>query len=115
MPYLDARELMKELDELRDQKDDAEGDEDVLGLDEGEEERLTALLELEEALGPGSDVTLIPDDEFEDYAEEMAYDVGFVERNSTISSYIDWERWADDCKSDYTTITFDGDDYLYRE
>ena len=115
MPYLDARELMKELDELRDQKTDAEGEEDIPGLDEEEEERLTALLELEEALGPDSDVTLIPDDEFEDYAEEMAYEVGFVEQNSTISSYIDWERWAEDCKMDYTTITFDGDDYLYRE
>ena len=115
MPYLDARELMKELDELRDQKTDAEENKDALGLDEAEEERLTALLELEEALGPGSDVTLIPDDEFEDYAEEMAYDVGFVTRDSTISSYIDWERWADACKMDYTTITFDGDDYLYRE
>ena len=115
MPYLDARELMKELDELRDQKTDAEENKDTLGLDEGEEERLTALLELEEALGPGSDVTLIPEDEFEDYAQELAYDCGLINRDHTLDSYIDWERWADDCKSDYTTITFDGDDYLYRE
>ncbi len=114
MPYLDARELMKELDELRDTKDDAEEDAD-LALDEEEEERLAALIELEEALGPGSDVTLIPDHEFEDYAEEMAYDVGFVERSSTIASYIDWERWATDLEMDYTRVEFDGGDYLYRD
>ncbi len=107
MPYLDARDLMKELDELRDQKEDA--------LDDEEEERLAALIELEEALGSGSDVTLIPEDELEEYAEQMDYDVGYVEEHSTIASYIDWERWADDVKMDYTPVEFHGDDYYYRD
>ena len=111
MPYLYLHELMKDLEELRDQ----EGDEETSGLDEAEEERLKALIELEETLGNGSNVTLIPDGEFEDYAEQMAYDVGLIEEHTTISSYIDWERWANDVKMDYTTIEFDGDDYLYQD
>lgn len=68
-------------------------------LDEEEIERLVALQELESqffngdvAEYAGNESTLIPDWEFDDYCEELAYDIGVVERDSTIAGYVDWER-----------------------
>ncbi len=60
-------------------------------------------------------VTFIPENDFKDYAEELAYDIGVVNRDSQITVYIDWESWADDVKMDYSVVEFDGDTYWWRE
>lgn len=60
--------------------------------------------------------TLIADDYFEDYAEEMAYDIGAIDREASWPlNRIDWEAAADDLKMDYNevSLTIDGDTRTY--
>ncbi len=108
--WLDPDDLEKELDDLQGRLDDEDDP-----LDEEEHERLKALADLETELGGWSVDTLIPDDEFEDYAREFAYDIGMVERESSIEPYVDWERWSNDLKHDFTCVTFESEDYYTRE
>lgn len=58
--------------------------------------------------------TLISDDgEFVKYAQQLAEDIGAVDDFSRWPcTCIDWERAANELRSDYTSITYDGDDYL---
>jgi hypothetical protein len=52
--------------------------------------------------------TFISDSYFKEYAEELAYDLGFISREATWPlNSIDWEAAADDLKTDY--ISFDRD------
>ena len=114
---LDLRDLAEELSAL-------EGDGANVSLCEDDAARLEVLRDLQSQLFTDTMAeyaknasTLIPEEEFEDYAQEFAYDVGFTKRedNNPLHMYIDWERWADDLKnSDYTEVTFDGDTYLIR-
>jgi antirestriction protein len=60
-------------------------------------------------------ITLISDDYFEDYARELADDLGAI--NSDVSwplMYIDWEAAADSLKMDYLSVTFQGTEYWGR-
>lgn len=68
-----------------------------------------------EHFGDGYEPTLVHDDSFEEYAEELAEDLGLLPREHQWPLYaIDWERAANDLRVDYTSITYDGDDYLMR-
>jgi hypothetical protein len=100
----DSRDVMDRLDEL--QAMDADD------LDEDERDELQTLLAIEAEAGNEPDwkygMTFIADGYWETYAEETAFDVGFVERNSTIARYIDWERWSNDLAVDYTVYDFEG-------
>ena len=60
--------------------------------------------------------TLIHEDYFPEYAEELCKDIGDIPRESPwyIADHIDWEGVADELKVDYTEIDFDGDTYLIR-
>jgi hypothetical protein len=108
--WLDARDLDQELDDLRARFEDEED-----CLDPEEDERRLALEALNEEVNlweagrNGS--ALIPDYDFEDYAEELAYDIGMVDRDAQISHYIDWDKWADDLKDDYLSVDFEGQEY----
>jgi hypothetical protein len=58
---------------------------------------------------------LIPDDEFEDYARQLAEDIGAISSDAQWPlSYIDWSRAADALRMDYSPITIGDDEYLYR-
>jgi len=60
-------------------------------------------------------VALIADDYFEDYAYELAGDIGAV--NSEMSwpcDCIDWSKAADALKMDYTSVNYDGKTYWIR-
>lgn len=58
---------------------------------------------------------LIRDSYFEDYARELAEDVGAVPRDlAWPACHIDWEAAANALKQDYTSISFDGVDYWIR-
>lgn len=60
--------------------------------------------------------TFIPDDRFTDYAEQLADDIGSVQRDAPWpQSYIDWDAAADALKQDYSAYTFDGIDYWARD
>lgn len=59
--------------------------------------------------------TLIRDSYFKEYAQELADDIGAIDRNATWPlNCIDWDQAADELRSDYTTVDFDGVDYLIR-
>lgn len=59
--------------------------------------------------------TLIRDDYFPEYAQELAEDIGAIERDGGWPlQYIDWQRAADALQMDYTPIEFDGVTYWAR-
>ncbi len=105
--YLDTRNLQDEIDEL-------EALEKPSDFDTG---RLSSLCELRDEVGSGwkDGVTLIPDYKWEEYAQETAYDLGFIDRDSEIGYYVDWERWAEDMRQDYATVELEGSTFLYRQ
>ena len=118
MAYLDLRDLATELEDLVDREEDGDNP-----LDDDEKERLAALQDLEgqlftESLGEyaQNDSTMIEDIDFEEYAQELAFDVGYASRDNTnpLHSFIDWEGWADSLKADYLEVTFEGLTYLIR-
>lgn len=90
------------------------------GLDSDEWEELEALKALqEEAEGYSEDwkygSTLIRDSYFEDYARELADDIGAIDKNASWPvNCIDWEQAANELKHDYTSVDFDGVDYWVR-
>ena len=87
-------------------------------IDEGEQEELDTLKALaEECKGNGGDEhTLVRDSYFEEYAEELAVDIGAVGTHDTQwpLMYIDWEAAANALKMDYTSVEFDGVEYWTR-
>lgn len=59
--------------------------------------------------------TLILDDYFVTYAEQLADDIGAVSSQAEWpTNFIDWERAADQLKMDYTAIEIDGTRYWGR-
>lgn len=56
------------------------------------------------------EATIVPADLFTDHIREMAEENEDV--SSTIADYVDWERFAADCKGDYRRLDF-GDDVVY--
>lgn len=83
---------------------------------------LTAILE--ELKGYGGDeqwrgdwypVTLIRDTFFEDYARELAEDIGAILRNAEWpNNHIDWTAAAEALQQDYSIVEIKGADYWYR-
>lgn len=61
-------------------------------------------------------ITLIEEDDFEDYCEEFCNDVGYISRDtpSLIANNIDWKGIADDMKQDYSKVDYQGKTYLFR-
>ena len=58
---------------------------------------------------------MIREDAFEDYARELAEDIGAVPSDVGWPVYcIDWERAARDLAMDYMSVRFMGDDYYIR-
>ncbi len=59
--------------------------------------------------------TLIRRSHFVAYAEQLAIDCGSVEPTHNWPNYcIDWEEAADELEQDYTSVDFDGVEYLIR-
>lgn len=59
--------------------------------------------------------TLIRDDYFEDYAKELAHDIGALSKDCAWpASCIDWEQAAYELQQDYTSADFDGITYWMR-
>lgn len=119
MSYLDLRDLAEEYDGLKERRDDPDGSNP---LDEDDEQRISALADLDKQLFSGlaeyadNEPTAIAEDEFEDYAQELADDLGYARDSASnpLMGFIDWEGWAESLKVDYTEVTFEGDTYLIR-
>lgn len=117
---------------------DAQDDTSVLADDEGEIDSLRGELEIAQAKledwdadngnelkalkalaeeGEGSPgwthgETLIRDSYFEEYAQQLAEDIGAINRDASWpNDCIDWEKAADALKMDYFSVDFDGVEY----
>jgi antirestriction protein len=65
--------------------------------------------------GDDYEPTLIPERDFEEYAQELADDCGMIPDNlSWPLTCIDWERAARELAYDYSSVSFDGTDYYIR-
>lgn len=101
------------------QRHEALSSAEVLSEDEKEELDLLAKLisDINDYSGDDASdgVTLIRDSHFEDYAQELAEDIGAVDKKAQWpNNCIDWERAARELQHDYTTVDFDGVDYWVR-
>lgn len=80
-----------------------------------EENELTELESLESDI---SDFmhgeTMIPESDFEEYARELAEDMGTMEGSEWPCTCIDWKQAAEELAMDYTSVTYQGTDYLVR-
>lgn len=105
---LDSRDLIERMNEL--EADEAD-------LDEVERDELAAIRELaEEGIEDWQyGAQLIPVSEFQEYAQELAEDIGAIPADNPWPCYcIDWEWAARELAMDYTLVTFQGVDYYVR-
>jgi len=114
MRILDSRDLLEELKELEESLEffieEGGKEEDFEDLD-----RIDALKCLQEEIGEEDfefGATLIPENDFEEYAQEFAEDVYDIP--DTFAFYIDWEKFANDMQMDYSSTEFDGETYWWR-
>lgn len=101
--------------EVADKQNDVESKWDE--TDEGIE--LKALLNVQEQAEGYSDwhhgETLIRDSYFEEYAEELATDLGYMDKSDQWPyTCIDWKQAAEELQQDYTSIDWDGVTYWIR-
>jgi hypothetical protein len=112
---IDSRDVIARIDYLAYLDDEPEDE-----RDQDDYAELIALRKLqEEAEGYAPDwhygETLINDSYFEDYAQQLAEDIGAIDRDlSWPNNCIDWEQAARELQWDYTLISFDGEDFWIR-
>ena len=126
-------ELKAKQDEIQNKKDEIENsealeiDDDTVAdleleleqlesdFDKDEQEELDELENMESEIPEWKDgETLIPEDEFVDYCEELCKDIGDVPREIPWYIEIDWDKTAENIKADYSEIEYQGTTYLYR-
>lgn len=60
-------------------------------------------------------ITLIHDSHWVDYAQELAEDIGAIDRKATWpNNCIDWDRAARELQQDYSSVEFGDETYWYR-
>lgn len=129
MEYLDTRDLQERLEELEGERtdlqeavNDAEGEEEKqtaheeLDVWEGDNlEELEALWKLKDEVSEWDDGnTLVPEDDWIDYVEEMLKDYGYLPPEIPWYIEIDWEKTAENIAQDYGTVDYLGTTYYYR-
>lgn len=121
--YLDLQELYDELESLRSDceywasltaEEEAAQQDYYPGLEAID--RFGELEQLFDELGDGArHETAIRESDFEEYAQDLAEDIGAIDRDMSWPNYcIDWEQAARDLAMDYTPFQFEGTDYLVR-
>ena len=88
-------------------------------LDELEKEELANLRSLAEEAESSPDwkygEALIRDSYFQEYAEQLAEDIGAIQKGATWpNNCIDWEEAAEQLQQDYMCVDFDGVKYWIR-
>jgi predicted nucleic acid-binding Zn-ribbon protein len=114
-----SEELAKDTEATQESIDEADAAERKAEMDYGDDEaeELAEIESLKDEVGGEwkHGVQLIPESDFEDYARELAEDIGAIKRDMEWPcNHIDWAAAADSLKMDYTSTTFMGTDYLYR-
>lgn len=123
---IDVRDIIARVEWLEDELDGIEESTDGEPHERQEEiDELKSLASLLHDLkGYGGDeqwrgdwypITLIQDSHFEDYARELAEDIGAIPNDAHWPcTCIDWEKAADELRQDYGAVDFDGTEYWYR-
>ncbi len=126
---IDVRDIIERIEELeqdRDSQTESSGKPDSWAADfpEDAEELATLVGILDDLKGNGGDeqwrgdwypVTLIRDTYWEDYARELAEDIGAITKDARWPNrHIDWEAAANELQMDYTSTEIEGTDYWYR-
>lgn len=132
---IDSREVIERINELEAEREelaealsDAEvgpeaqaANEALQAWDDSDEaEELKNLKSLaDEAEGYAADwrygEALIRDSYFEDYAQQLAEDIGAIDRHASWpGTCIDWKEAAEQLQQDYTAVDFDGETYWIR-
>ena len=118
---IDSRDVVRAIGEVREEIEalgPVSEDEDTEREDLTEE--LARLESLNEEGGTNASdwthgATLIKEDHFEDYARQLAEDIGAIKRDMDWPcNCIDWEKAARELRTDYTEITFGDETYLVR-
>jgi hypothetical protein len=113
---LDAKELYDEYEELKSDREmyDESTDESMPLTDYQRYQQLKALDEQIDLLYCWhSSKNLIEDFEFADHVKDMMTEIYTLDTNSVWYQYIDWKEWADDERSNYDELEFDGATYLW--
>ena len=58
--------------------------------------------------------TLIDENDFEEYCQELCSDIGDLPKEIPHYIVIDWEATANNIRADYSEIDYQGTTYLYR-
>jgi len=58
--------------------------------------------------------TLILEEDFEDYIEELLEDIGYIPKDFPRWIEIDWSATAENVKQDYSSLSYQDEEYLYR-
>lgn len=118
---IDSRDVIYWIDALKTEFSDNTGDDPneygmseddwAVGLGWDDAEYLVSLLALAEEAESMEDwergVTLVNEDYFTEYAEELATETGAIDREARWPLYwINWDAAADDLKGDYTSVSF---------
>jgi hypothetical protein len=135
---LDTRDLQTEREDLQEQvlqsflenfphyEDMTDTFEDILFEEEeiqswkedwlDEIESITDIEKLEDEVGSEWEygVTLIEEDDFEDFVEQDLEDCGYIPKDFPTWIEIDWEATANNVRQDYSEVNFRGTTYLFR-
>jgi len=122
---IDTRDIIARFEELEELQSDHEADPTGGHFSDEDALELASLTELLAELdGMGGDeqwrgdwypVTLICDSYFQAYAQELAEDIGAIDRNASWpNNCIDWEEAAQELQSDYASVEVNGFTYWTR-
>lgn len=135
---IDTRDLIERRDELKQQildsfletfehyKDQTDEFDDILFEEEeiqswkedweDELKEIEEIDNIENELGSEFDygVTLVHEDYFEEYTEELLTDCGYISKDFPSWIEIDWEATANNVKQDYTEVEYQGETYYGR-
>lgn len=139
MNYLDTRDLAEKREELKQQildsfletfpqyEDMTSSYEDIrLGMEEEIEEwendwseeieEIEEINDIEDQIGSEFQYgcTLVAEQDFEDYAQELCKDYDYIAKDFPSWIEIDWKATADNIAMDYITVEYKGTTYLGR-
>lgn len=138
MSYLDTRDLIDSRNELKNQilesfkdtfelyADETDVFEEILFEEEELENwaedwteelmQIKAIDALENEIGNEFEygVILIPEDDFTEFIEQDLKDCGYIPKDIPSWIEIDWEQTAENVKSDYVEVKYQGRTYLAR-
>lgn len=113
---LDSRDIQAQIDELEPLVEDEPDEDDLYAWDLKEElEALQAFKDEVNSSQWDEGILFINEYFFEDYARELAEDIGAIDRNAMWpANCINWAQAADALLIDYTSVELDGITYYYR-